>query len=59
MELLGARRERIRTVAAMGGLSLLAACGMLPGATVDQEAMRRTLRAVMSKWNWGTCWAKT
>jgi protein-glucosylgalactosylhydroxylysine glucosidase len=36
--------------------SLLAACGMLPGTVVDRETMRRTLRAVMEKWNWGTCW---
>lgn len=36
--------------------SLLAACGKLPGDKVDVEIMRRTLRAVMDKWNWGTCW---
>jgi hypothetical protein len=36
--------------------SLLAACGMLPGVTVDQETMRRTLRIVLDQWNWGTCW---
>ncbi len=36
--------------------SLLAACGVLPGAMVDQETMRRTLGAVMEKWTWGTCW---
>jgi hypothetical protein len=36
--------------------SMLAARGMLPGPGVDREAMRRTLRVVMEKWNWGSCW---
>ena len=32
--------------------SLLAACGVLPGAMVDREIMNRTLDRVMKDWNW-------
>lgn len=36
--------------------ALLGAFGMLPNATVDREAMGRTLEAVLSSWNWESTW---
>lgn len=36
--------------------SMLAALGMLSGAGVDRETMRRTLRKVMKEWKWDTTW---
>lgn len=36
--------------------SLLAGLGMLPGLGVDQEIMRRTLKAVITDWDWSTTW---
>ena len=36
--------------------SMLAACGVLPGATVDREVMSRTLDRVMKNWNWQKTW---
>jgi hypothetical protein len=36
--------------------SMLAALGMLPGAMVDRETMRRTLKRVMKDWNWAETW---
>jgi hypothetical protein len=36
--------------------SLLGACGILPGRTVDREVMRRTLRMVMDEWDWQRVW---
>ena len=36
--------------------SMLAALGMLPGDGVDREMMRRTLKRVMSNWQWDKTW---
>ncbi len=36
--------------------SMLAALGLLPGARVDRETMRRTLRKVLAVWNWEATW---
>jgi hypothetical protein len=36
--------------------SMLGALGMLSGAGVDRETMRRTLRKVMKEWKWETTW---
>ena len=36
--------------------SMLAAFGMLPGAGVDRETMRRTLHKVMKEWQWDKTW---
>jgi len=36
--------------------SMLAALGLLPGASVDRESMRRTLRAVESDWDLRQTW---
>jgi hypothetical protein len=36
--------------------SMLAALGVLPGALVDRETMRRTLKKVMRDWNWADTW---
>ena len=36
--------------------SMLAALGMLPGALVDRETMRRTLKKVLTGWNWADTW---
>lgn len=37
--------------------STLAAYGMLPGANIDRETMRRTLHLVLEKWQWqGWTW---
>lgn len=36
--------------------ALLGAYGMLPNDSVDCEAMRRTLHAVLQTWNWETTW---
>ena len=36
--------------------SMLAALGMLPGAGVDREVMRRTLDKVIREWKWADTW---
>lgn len=36
--------------------SMLAALGVLPGARVDPETMRRTLRKVLECWRWDDTW---
>ncbi|MCF7973580.1 MAG: glycoside hydrolase family 65 [Phycisphaerae bacterium] len=36
--------------------SLLGAMGILPGARADKETMRRTLRRVMTDWDWESTW---
>jgi hypothetical protein len=36
--------------------SMLGALGLLPGAMVDRETMRRTLRKVFAEWNWADTW---
>jgi len=36
--------------------SMLAAYGLLPGAGVDRETMRRTLRKVFAEWRWADAW---
>jgi hypothetical protein len=36
--------------------TLLAAMGILPGAGVNQQTMRRTLKAVMERWQWSQTW---
>ncbi|MEI7025048.1 glycoside hydrolase family 65 [Paenibacillus sp. y28] len=36
--------------------SMLGALGMLPGALVDLETMRRTLQTVVRFWRWDTSW---
>ncbi len=36
--------------------SLLGAKGILPGASADNETMRRTLRKVMDTWQWDSTW---
>ncbi len=36
--------------------SMLGALGMLPGAGVDRETMRRTLQKVMTDWQWDKTW---
>jgi hypothetical protein len=36
--------------------SMLGALGMLPGAGVDRETMRRTLKRVMKEWQWDKTW---
>ncbi len=36
--------------------SMLGALGILPGARVDRETMRRTLHKVMSEWQWDKTW---
>jgi hypothetical protein len=36
--------------------SMLGALGMLPGDGVDREMMRRTLKKVMSDWQWDKTW---
>ena len=36
--------------------SLLGACGILPGISVDKEIMRRTLLRVMDTWEWDATW---
>ncbi|MBI4889521.1 MAG: glycoside hydrolase family 65 [Acidobacteria bacterium] len=36
--------------------SMLGALGLLPGASVDRETMRRTLRKVMKDWRWADTW---
>ena len=36
--------------------SMLGALGMLPGDRVDLETMRRTLKRVMSDWQWDKTW---
>jgi hypothetical protein len=36
--------------------SMLAAFGVLPGARVDKETMRRTLRRVFAAWRWDDTW---
>src|SRR5205814_55720 len=36
--------------------SMLGALGMLPGAGVDRQIMRRTLKKVMSDWQWDKTW---
>jgi protein-glucosylgalactosylhydroxylysine glucosidase len=36
--------------------SMLGALGVLPGAMVDRETMRRTLRKVVAEWRWADTW---
>jgi hypothetical protein len=36
--------------------SMLMALGVLPGAKVDRETMRRTLRKVFAEWRWADTW---
>jgi hypothetical protein len=36
--------------------SMLGALGVLPGDGVDRETMRRTLKKVMSEWQWDKTW---
>jgi hypothetical protein len=36
--------------------SMLGAFGMLPGAMVDRETMRRTLRRALKDWRWADTW---
>jgi hypothetical protein len=36
--------------------SMLGALGLLPGDGVDRETMRRTLKKVMSDWQWDKTW---
>lgn len=36
--------------------SMLGALGILPGAMVDRDVMRRTLDRVMKEWNWERTW---
>jgi protein-glucosylgalactosylhydroxylysine glucosidase len=36
--------------------SMLMALGVLPGAKVDRETMRRTLRKVFAEWKWADTW---
>jgi hypothetical protein len=36
--------------------SMLCALGMLPGAKVDREIMRRTLKKVIAEWKWPDVW---
>jgi len=36
--------------------SMLGALGMLPSADVDRETMRRTLKRVMTDWQWDKTW---
>jgi hypothetical protein len=36
--------------------SMLAALGMLTGSMVNRETMRRTLKKVMTEWNWAETW---
>ncbi len=36
--------------------SMLGALGVLPGAGVDRETMRRTLKKVMKDWRWDQTW---
>jgi len=36
--------------------SMLAALGVLGGAMVDRETMRRTLKKVLAEWNWADTW---
>jgi hypothetical protein len=36
--------------------SMLAAFGVLPGAGVDRDIMRRTLQRVLKEWKWETTW---
>jgi hypothetical protein len=36
--------------------SMLCALGMLPGAKVDRETMRRTLKKVIAEWKWPEVW---
>ncbi|MDQ0253180.1 hypothetical protein J2S74_000552 [Evansella vedderi] len=36
--------------------SMVAAFGILPGALIDKEMMRNTLRKVMTDWQWETAW---
>lgn len=36
--------------------SMLGALGVLPGAKVDRETMRRTLKKVFSEWKWADVW---
>src|ERR1019366_4849112 len=36
--------------------SMLAACGVLRGAGVDRETMRRTLTKVLRDWRWSDTW---
>jgi hypothetical protein len=36
--------------------SMLGALGVLPGAGVDRETMRRTLLKVIKEWKWDTTW---
>jgi hypothetical protein len=36
--------------------SMLGALGVLPGDGVDRETMRRTLKKVMTEWNWDETW---
>jgi len=36
--------------------SMLGALGMLPGDRVDRETMRRTLKKVMTDWQWDKTW---
>jgi hypothetical protein len=36
--------------------SMLGALGVLPGAKVDRETMRRTLRKVFAEWRWEDTW---
>ena len=35
---------------------MLAAMGVLPGAMVDRETMRRTLKRVLKDWQWAETW---
>lgn len=36
--------------------SMLGALGVLPGAKVDRETMRRTLKKVFAEWKWADTW---
>ncbi|MBZ5623230.1 MAG: glycoside hydrolase family 65 [Acidobacteriia bacterium] len=36
--------------------SMLGALGVLPGAKVDRETMRRTLKKVLAEWKWADTW---
>jgi hypothetical protein len=35
---------------------MLYALGVLPGAKVDRETMRRTLKKVLAEWKWADTW---
>ena len=36
--------------------SLIGTLGMLPGDGVDPQVMKRTVKKVMTEWNWNKCW---